>query len=221
MAYLDRHTDPGRRTTAITGVLIIHALIGYVLVTSLVSTITTRERDRFTGFFDPAPPPPPPTPQPKKTHKPTPQVEKQAVPERAIDLSNSNDQAEVTHEDDRVEVIPTPTATYTPYDPPKTLGLKPKSAVPHGSPARWATTDDYPARDLREENEGVAAFRVVVGTNGRVSACEIVRSSGHPGLDAATCKAVTARARFEPATDENGAKVVGMYGNSVRWQIPR
>jgi protein TonB len=83
------------------------------------------------------------------------------------------------------------------------------------------TTDDYPSRDLRQGNEGTTAFRVVIGSNGRVSACEVVRSSGHPGLDNATCEAVTARARFEPATDENGAKVVGTYSNSVRWQIPR
>ncbi|MGZ3173092.1 MAG: energy transducer TonB [Croceibacterium sp.] len=83
------------------------------------------------------------------------------------------------------------------------------------------TSDDYPARDLREENEGTAIFRVVVGTNGRVTACETVRSSGHAGLDAATCKAVTSRARFEPAMDENGDKAVGTYTNSVRWQIPR
>jgi protein TonB len=97
----------------------------------------------------------------------------------------------------------------------------PRAAAPRNEPARWVVTDDYPSRDLREGNEGVAVFRAVVGSNGRVSACEIVRTSGHAGLDAATCKAVTARARFEPATDENGEKVVGTYGNSVRWQIPR
>ena len=93
--------------------------------------------------------------------------------------------------------------------------------MPKNDPRKWVTTDDYPARDLREENDGTAVFRVVVGANGRVSACEIVRSSGHPGLDAATCKAVTARARFEPATDADGRQIAGAYGNSVRWQIPR
>jgi len=79
--------------------------------------------------------------------------------------------------------------------PTHTIAFKPKPPVPTNDPRKWVTTDDYPARDLREENEGTATFRVVVGTNGRVSACEIVRSSGHAGLDAATCKAVTSRAR--------------------------
>jgi protein TonB len=32
---------------------------------------------------------------------------------------------------------------------------------------------------------------------------------------------VTRRARFRPASDENGHKVAGSYSNSVRWQIPR
>jgi len=219
MAYLDRHTDPRRRTTAITGVIAIHALIGYVLVTGLVSTLVPH-RDGHTGGYTiplPAPTPPPtPTPQPSASPSPVPSSTSAPFP------------------------FPTPTPTSGP-DPYPTLGplptsgpdtgptgtpthstvFKPNPAMAKNDPRKWVTTDDYPARDLREENEGTAFFRAVIGTNGRVSACEIVRSSGHPGLDAATCKAVTARARFEPATDENGAKVVGTYSNSVRWQIPR
>jgi protein TonB len=110
--------------------------------------------------------------------------------------------------------LPTGTATHA-------VVFKPKPPMPKNDPRKWVTTDDYPARDLREGNEGTSAFRVTVGTNGRVSACEIVKSSGHPGLDAATCKAVKARARFAPATDENGEPVAGTYSNSVLWQIPR
>jgi protein TonB len=221
MAYLERTTDPRRRTTAIMGVIAIHALIGYVLVTGLVQKFVPRERDVFAGFFDPAPSPPLPKPEPKETHKPSPRSETETAPKREIDLTKADDRVPETKKDsDKIEVIPTPTATYTPSNPPN-LGFKPKAAAPRNPPARWATTDDYPSRDLREENEGTTFFRVVVGTNGRASACEVVRSSGHPGLDAATCKAVTARARFEPATDANGEKVVGTYSNSVRWQIPR
>jgi protein TonB len=110
--------------------------------------------------------------------------------------------------------LPTAIPTYA-------LALRAKPPVPKNDPKTWVTTDDYPARDLREENEGTAVFRVAVGSSGRVTGCEIVRSSGHPGLDGATCKAVTARARFAPATDENGDAVSGSYSNSVRWQIPR
>ena len=221
MAYLDRTADPRRRTTAITGVIAIHALIAYGLVTGLVGTFTPHGEPALVGTNFPLTPPPPPSPEPEQTRKPISQPDKPTVPDLAIDLTKQADRVEVTPETDRVDVTPTPSATYTPYDPPKTPGFKPKPATPRSAPARWVTTDDYPSRDLREGNEGVTGFRAVVGTNGRIGACEIVRSSGHPGLDAATCRAVIARARFEPATDETGAKVVGTYGNSVRWQIPR
>jgi protein TonB len=220
MAYLDHTADPRRRTTAITVVIAIHALIAYVLVTGLVQRFTGHEPDDLVSFFRPAPPPPP-TPQPKQSEPPRPH-EEQTAPKRQVDLTKVEDPvSETKNESEIVEVTPTPTATYTPSNPPNDLRFKPKAAAPRGAPTRWVTTDDYPSRDLREGNEGVTVFRAVVGSNGRVGACEVVRSSGHPGLDAATCKAVTARARFEPATDENGEKVVGTYSNSVRWQIPR
>lgn len=220
MAYLERTADPRRRTTAITGVIAIHLLIGYVLITGLAQ--------RFVPIFDPPlvgrpiplptpTPPPPPTPQPSASPNPVPTVTPGPIP---------------------FPPTPGPTAGPDPYPTPgpiptsgpdtgptgtptHTAAFKPRPPLPKNDPRKWVNTDDYPSRDLREGNEGVTVFRVVVGTNGRVSACEIVRSSGHPGLDAATCKAVTARARFEPATGETGDKVVGTYGNSVRWQIPR
>jgi protein TonB len=219
MAYLDRTPDPRRRATAITGVIAIHALIGYVLVTGLVSHFVPQVDKPLVGGTVALPPPPPPSPTPEESRKPTPQAQQPTAPQRALDLAQT-DPVEVTRENDRVEVIPTPSATYTPTTP-ATPAFKPTAAVPRNPPARWVTTDDYPSRDLRQGHEGTTAFRVVVGSNGRVSACEVVRSSGHPGLDKATCEAVTARARFEPATDETGAKVVGTYSNSVRWQIPR
>nr|WP_166176160.1 energy transducer TonB [Altererythrobacter segetis] len=217
MAYFDRSTDPARRATAITGVIVIHALIGYVLVTGLVAKFVPPPHVPFVGGTIALPPPPPP--QPERTDKPSPRAESETASEQKTPLTKTDDTViETKDESVGVEVTPTPTATYS---PPTSLGLKPKAAAPRNQPSGWATTDDYPSRDLRQGNEGTAFFRAIVGTNGRVSACEIVRSSGHPGLDAATCKAVTARARFEAATNENGEKVVGTYSSSVRWQIPR
>ena len=72
MAYLDRTTDPNRRTTAIAAVIIIHSLIGYVLVTSLVGTFVPPPHIPFAGrpIPLPTPPPPPPTPQPSQSAHP-------------------------------------------------------------------------------------------------------------------------------------------------------
>ena len=96
----------------------------------------------------------------------------------------------------------------------------PRAARPIGNPASWVSTNDYPARDLREGNQGTTGFALTVGTDGRVVACQVARSSGFPGLDKATCDALSRRARFTPASDANGAKVTGRYASSIRWVIP-
>ena len=61
---------------------------------------------------------------------------------------------------------------------------------------------------------------MIVGTNGKVSSCEITRPSGNGQLDGATCRYISQRARFDPATDDTGAKVVGTYSGTVSWEIP-
>ena len=72
MAYLDRTTDPSRRTTAITAVIAIHALIAYVLVTGLAGKFVPPPHIPFVGGQIPLPPPPPPspTPQPSQSAQP-------------------------------------------------------------------------------------------------------------------------------------------------------
>ena len=56
--------------------------------------------------------------------------------------------------------------------------------------------------------------------SGKVTACQITRSSGHADLDDATCKNITRRGRFYPAQDKNGNAISGSWGSSVRWVIP-
>jgi len=104
-----------------------------------------------------------------------------------------------------------------PQPPPP---LPPAGARPMGRSGDWVTTNDYPARDLREGNQGITGFRLTIGTDGRVQACTVTRSSGFRGLDDATCRNLTRRARFKPATDGNGTPVVGEYANNIRWVIP-
>ena len=71
MSYFDRTTDPARRTTAIAGVVIVHALLGYVLLTGLAAKYAPQIVPRIVTTFDPAPmPPPSSTPPPQKPDKP-------------------------------------------------------------------------------------------------------------------------------------------------------
>src|SRR5690606_844924 len=79
---------------------------------------------------------------------------------------------------------------------------------------------DYPRRAILDSAEGTVAFRLVIGTNGQVSSCELTRPSGHRALDDATCRLISRRARFDPATDETGSKVLGTYTGSVKWELP-
>ena len=114
-----------------------------------------------------------------------------------------------------VFVAPAPPAA---PPPPR---FPPKQPQPKGSPANWATSNDYPSRALREEREGVTGFRVNVGLDGKVIDCQVTSSSGSPDLDQATCDNVRRRARFQPATDGEGKPTTGSYANRIRWIIPK
>lgn len=217
MAYTDR-LPLSRRLASLGTAGAIELAIGVALIAGLSTTfVPEEEAPQLTArnIPDPAPPPPDAS-QPQPRDRDT-VIE---APQTPIDLTSPAD-TEVTIADEFPEaferVIP-------PLDPPRVTPsprIPPVAAAPANSAAGWVTSDDYPARDLREGNQGVTGFRVIVGSNGRVQSCEITRSSGFAGLDKAVCANVTRRARFKPATDETGAKVVGSYANTVRWQIPR
>jgi protein TonB len=106
-----------------------------------------------------------------------------------------------------------------PSDPP--ARFTPRSAKPRGDQARWVTTEDYPTTDVRAGHTGTVRFRLALDASGKVADCTITRSSGYPGLDAATCRNVTKRARFDAASDGAGEKVAGSYDGTIRWVIPQ
>ncbi len=107
--------------------------------------------------------------------------------------------------------------------------LPPVSPPPHGATraravgplSRLISPDDYPPAALRNGEEGVVAFRLTVGSDGRVTGCGITTSSGSANLDAATCSILRRRARFHPATDGKGGRLVDHFSSRVRWTIPK
>ena len=223
MSYLSQAQDPRRRATAAAGVVAIHALVGAVLVTGLQFTGAINLDDRIEATFIPepieTPPPPPPT------DEIVPEVPRQdfVAPQPPLDLTPFTPIQPKAFDPLVIPepvVIPRPAAEIVPQPRPQP-SFAPKRAAPRNDVSRWVMTEDYPARALRDGAEGVAGFRVVVGSDGRVDACEITSSSGNPLLDEATCKNVIRRARFEPATDGSGQKVVGSFSSQVRWQIPQ
>ena len=219
MAYTDQAKDPRERATAIAGVAIVHtALAALLLGMTIAGAEKIKEVWDPPTFTKPTPTPtPPPTPiDPANTRvRPTPPG---PVPPIEIDPSERTDNTRIDDFDETSTgtgptVFPTPTPQPSP-------SFMPRAASPSNDKASWITNDDYPARALRDEEEGTVGYRLIVSSSGRVSACEITRSSGNGQLDAASCRLITRRARFEAATDESGASVVGSYSGTVRWHIP-
>lgn len=221
MSYLNQAQDPRSRATAIAGVVAIHAGLGLAVVTGLTIAgveITTPKPFGAVTFTNPPPPPPP-----KPTDPVTKQAQKPVAPLPPFTLPPTPGPTVDTFD----PTVDTPAYVPPTFDPgPVALpprpspGLAPVRARPVGSPSAWISTDDYPRRPLVDEVEGSAGYRLIVGSNGRVASCEITASSGNEQLDATTCRLLTRRARFDAATDGSGARVVGSYTGSVRWEIP-
>lgn len=216
MAYLEQGNWRDR-PLAVAGVVAIHAGIGLVLVNGFNIVTRIVQDEDVIGIqikADPIVEPPieDPKPQPKRENT------RPFVPDPVIEIDTARpivDPVPLPSPIPDTIFIPEPLPTAKP-----SLGLDPVAARPANDRASWVTTGDYPARDIRQENEGVTGFRVVVGTDGRVKSCEITSSSGFATLDQATCRNVEKRARFDAARDANGEKVVGTYSSKVRWQIP-
>lgn len=219
MAYTDHRTGRNQRAVA-TAVV---ALIQGAAIVALINGFTVK-------FFDRPPPerteaaqipitpiPLPPPPPETKTDKP---IFDPVVQPREVILTPRQIPA------DPKPPLPLPDFSPTPYSDPiptpsPTQAFVPRAAKPRNAPGSWATTNDYPARDLREGNQGITRFSLAIDANGAVQSCTVVTSSGFPGLDKATCDNVARRARFEPATDGEGKRVGGTYTSAIRWQIPR
>lgn len=115
---------------------------------------------------------------------------------------------------------PPPTAP-APAPPNSDVETLPRGPRPASSPVTWVTPADYPLRALRDDQQGIVAFRLGISPEGLVDECQIVSSSGSPVLDQATCDLIRQRARFTPAIEAAGKPVRGSYSNHVRWVIPR
>ena len=231
MAYTDAQTDRATQATGILTTVAIHALLAAGVIAGLTITgaIADEEGDFISIFVPEEVPPPPPDPiEPPSNEMPTPQPPTAPVP--PIELpSRSPVLVEPTREIRDIVVpipvpprpMPTSSATAIPTPTPSPApSFAPAPPVPRNGPAGWITNNDYPNSDLRRENEGTAGYRLVVGSDGRVDACEITSSTGHSSLDSLTCRLLSRRARFEPATNSAGADVVGTFSGSVAWQIP-
>ena len=221
VAYVDRNSGNGR-IVVITAVALLHGAAIYALVTGLAVSYVQEIMPVLTGRNLPLEPPPPP-----ETPKPMPKATAETALLTAPPVREALPPRDSGFTVETAAAIPLnppaiPDFTFDPAPPSPLPSLAPaRGARPRGDPGLWATSNDYPARDLREGNQGVTRFTLTIGADGRVQGCTVIASSGFAGLDQATCRNVSRRARFEAATDGSGTRVAGSYSGSIRWMIPQ
>jgi protein TonB len=81
------------------------------------------------------------------------------------------------------------------------------------------TADDYPSDAVRNEDQGTVGVSLAIGTDGRVSNCNVTSSSGSRSLDSATCRILRSRARFSPAKGSNGQPMADTYNQRITWRL--
>jgi TonB family protein len=78
---------------------------------------------------------------------------------------------------------------------------------------------DYPEAAARAGATGTTRYELAIGSDGAVTDCRIVASSGSDRLDARTCELMRSRARFQPALGADGVPVAGKAVSGMVWKI--
>ncbi len=214
MAYADQEMS-SRRIVAIGLVALLHAGVGYALVSGLAFNAAQQVMEDLKTFDvtpeepeEPEEPPPPP--ENVDTPPPPPQVSA-PPPVNVSPVQTTN------------TMVASPPPPITPPPAP------PVAAPPPPAPPRVATKavqrggsisdEDYPSSSIRNEEAGTAVATFTIGTDGKVTSCSA--SGASPTLDAETCKLVMRRFRFKPAQDASGQPVEERRSQRVTWRLPK
>lgn len=81
-------------------------------------------------------------------------------------------------------------------------------------------SSDIPESAWEAGVEGRVGLRYFVNEDGRVSGCQVTRSSGYPILDNTTCRLIEQRYRYKPSLDEDGNPVRSIIVENHTWVNP-
>ncbi len=216
MSYAQKKELSGNRTAAIIIVAIIQFTLGYAIVTGLAYNVIKHAAENLKTFdVEEQPPPPekPPPPPPKQPETPPPVVAPPPIVRTAPSEAPVIQTAPVAP-----PPVITPTAPPAPPPPPPPAKVT-KAQSSRGSLQGLITSEDYPDAAIRNNEEGRTTVRLTVGTNGRVTNCDVVSSSGHSDLDRTTCRVLSSRARFTPAKLSNGQPTTDTVTASIVWRL--
>ena len=204
------------RMIALGVVALLHVLLAYAFITGLAQKAikqVTGPLEAVNIKEDKPPPEEPPPPPPKDIeippYVPPPEVTIQtdAPPPPTISTQSATPRPEPTY----VAPVQAPVAAPAP---------KPGTAAKfRGNRLQIISTDDYPSSSLRREEHGKVGVRYDINEKGRIENC-VVTTSVSPDLDATTCRLMTARFRYDPATEEGVPVRVTGRADSVTWVIP-
>lgn len=105
------------------------------------------------------------------------------------------------------------------YDP-KAIAAQSRPATPIGSPGNWVISADYPSKALMMGHNGIVQFRLDLDEAGKILNCHILARTNPDEFADISCRALTRRAKFEPALDAAGKPMKSFYINSVRFVMP-
>ena len=217
MSYAQKREISGNRTLSIILVVLLQFALGYAIVTGLAYNVIKKATQDLKTFDVEEPPPPPeePPPPPKDMPKvPPPPI----TPPPLV----------------RMEAPPPPIQTVTAPTPPIIQPVVPSPPAPpppprktvSASPARGDvrtsfSNDDYPASAIAANAQGTAQARLTIGPDGRVTGCDLIRSTGNGALDSTTCNILRRRVKFTPARDSNGNPTSDTYTTPpITWVLP-
>ncbi len=230
------------RLLSAAGVLALHALLFYALLTGLAARMTSASSERIKIFEVPAPAPPPPV-----VDMPTPR-EASAEPEAEAAPPNLKaSAAPVVAPEPRVVVERPPPVTAAPVAgtgsaPAAGAAQQPGPGTGAGGTGNGLGSGgagsgtggggaairarlisgrivnaDFPSGASRVGAQGSVTTHLTIGTDGRVTNCRVARSSGNAELDATTCRLIRERFRYAPAEDAGGQQVTDLVGWRQDW----
>jgi protein TonB len=217
MSYAQRKQLSGNPIlSVILTVLMVGGLL-YTIITGLAYNVikeTAKDLKAFNVDEPPPPPEKPPPPPPKNVPDvPPPPVAVKPIVQTPIQAP--------------VQIVTTPTPPPAPIHiqaPPAPPAPPPPAKVTKAQSAKGNlqslfSGDDYPQDAIRNEETGRTTVRLSIGTDGRVTGCDVVSSSGSRSLDSATCRVLRSRARFSPAKLSNGEPTTDTYTQTIVWQL--
>lgn len=194
-------TSNSSKLMGIVIVVLIHiGAIAALVVTLASGQIMKQIRDIQASVAQEKVPPKAPPPPPPDLAKPPPPVA--IVPEFSVQ-----------------QEAPPPITTVKQAPPPP-----PKAAAPVAAPtslepiARTHSLPPYPTISQRLGEQGTTQMQVAISTEGTVTECKVIKSSGSERLDTAACTYVQGHWRWRPPTRE-GQPVAANTDVSVVWNL--